>query len=289
MTGIFKNLSLTPEVKRIVISKGTEYCYSGIYNDFTKNGTYLCRNCGLALFRSKDKFKSSSGWPSFDREIENNVNKIQDSDKVRTELLCNKCEAHLGHAFYGEGYTKLNTRYCINSLALDFVDSETVTDTEEAIVTAGCFWGVEHLFIRLNGVLKTEVGYIGGFVDDPNYKLVCETNTGHVEALRIVYDPHIVKYTEIIQYFFEIHDFSQANGQGGDIGDQYLSKIFWFNNEQFVQATNIINLLENKGHKVATKLEPVKSFWAAEDYHQKYYIKTGGEPYCHIRKKIFLK
>ena len=286
MTSLFKNLSLTPEVIRIVTSKGTEYCYSGIYNDFTKDGTYLCRNCGLALFRSKDKFRSSSGWPSFDREVENSVNKVQDSDKVRTELLCNRCQAHLGHVFYGEGYTKLDTRYCINSLALDFVDNETVIDTEEAIVAAGCFWGVEHLFSKLNGVLKIEVGYIGGFTANPSYKLVCETNTGHVEAIRIIYNPNIVNYTAIIQYFFEIHDFSQVDGQGGDIGEQYLSKIFWFDNEQFVQATNIVNSLENNGYKVATKLEQVKPFWTAEDYHQKYYAKSGDEPYCHIWKKI---
>lgn len=284
---MYKILSLAPETKQIIINKGTEYCYSGIYNDFDKDGSYLCRNCGLALFRSKDKFKSSSGWPSFDQEVENNVKRILDQDDVRTELLCNRCEAHLGHVFYGEKYTDKNTRNCINSLSLDFIHNKVVMDTEEAIVAAGCFWGVEHLFKQLGGVLKTEVGYTGGNINNPNYELVGKADTGHVEAIRVLYDPRIIKYSEIIQYFFEIHDFSQVNGQGGDIGEQYLSKIFCFNNDQSVQAKNIINKLENSGYRVATKLESVKTFWAAETYHQEYYIKNGSKPYCHSWRKIF--
>ena len=270
-----------------MVNKGTEYCYSGIYDNFITDGTYLCRNCGLALFSSKDKFHSYSGWPSFDREIKNNINKVTDLDQVRTELLCSRCNAHLGHIFYGEGHTELNTRYCINSLALEFVPYKNVVDTEEAIVAAGCFWGVEHLFKKLKGVLKTEAGYTGGFVENPNYELVCKTSTGHVEAVRVIYDPSIIEYPKIIQYFFEIHDFTQNNGQGGDIGEQYLSKIFYFNNDQYMHATNIINLLKSKGYRVATYLEPVKTFWAAECYHQEYYDKSGGQPYCHTWQKIF--
>ena len=284
---MLKTTSLTPEVKEIVVNKGTEYCYSGIYDNFITDGTYLCRNCGLALFSSKDKFHSDSGWPSFDREIKNNINKVTDLDQVRTELLCSRCNAHLGHIFYGEGHTELNTRYCINSLALEFVPYKNVVDTEEAIVAAGCFWGVEHLFKKLKGVLKTEAGYTGGFVKNPNYELVCKTSTGHVEAVRVIYDPSIIEYPKIIQYFFEIHDFTQNNGQGGDIGEQYLSKIFYFNNDQYMHATNIINLLKSKGYRVATYLEPVKTFWAAECYHQEYYDKSGGQPYCHTWQKIF--
>ena len=86
---MLKTTSLTPEIKEIVFNKGTEYCYSGIYDNFIIDGTYLCRNCGLAIFSSKDKFYSGSGWPSFDREIKNSINKVTDIDDVRTELLCN--------------------------------------------------------------------------------------------------------------------------------------------------------------------------------------------------------
>lgn len=102
-----------------------------------------------------------------------------------------------------------------------------MVDTEEAIVAAGCFWGVEYLFKTLKGVLKTEAGYTGGFVENPNYELVCKTSTGHVEAVRVIYDPSIIEYPKIIQDCFETHDFTQSNGQGGDIGEQYLSKILF--------------------------------------------------------------
>lgn len=284
---MFKTNSLTTEVKKIILDAGTEYCSSGIYNDFGAEGTYLCRNCGLGLFDSKDKFHSGSGWPSFDREIAGAIEKVSDKDRVRTELLCSRCRGHLGHIFYGEGYTPLNTRYCINSLALDFIPKQGIIDTEEAIVAAGCFWGVEYLFSKAVGVVKTEVGYIGGSTDNPTYESVCRGNTAHQEAVRIVYDPQVISYLQIIKHFFEIHDFAQSDGQGGDIGEQYLSKIFYFSENQRLIAANLIKELRVKNYTVATIVEPVKTFWAAEDYHQEYYNKRGGKPYCHIWKKIF--
>ena len=204
-----------------------------------------------------------------------------------TEVICNSCKAHLGHVFFGEEYTKLNTRYCINSLAFDFVPYINVKNTEEAIVAAGCFWGVEHLFNKLDGVLKAEVGYTGGLVDYPTYEQVCNGDTGHVEAVRIVYDPKIINYTGLIQYFFEIHDFSQVNCQGPDLGEQYLSKIFYHSEAQYKLADKVIQHLQNMGYKVATQLHPATTFWKAEAYHQQYYNKNSGQPYCHIRKKNF--
>ena len=148
-----------------------------------------------------------------------------------------------------------------------------INDTEEAIVGAGCFWGVEYYLQKLKGVVKTEVGYIGGFVDSPTYEQVCGANTGHVEVVRVVYDYKVISYEQLIKYFFEIHDFTQDNGQGADIGEQYLSKIFYYNDEQYQIAKNMIKQLENRGHKVATKLEAISTFWLAEEYHQDYYIK----------------
>jgi peptide methionine sulfoxide reductase msrA/msrB len=159
--------------------------------------------------------------------------------------------------------------------------------TEEVILAAGCFWGVEYHFSKLNGVLKTEVGYTGGFVDDPLYELVCNSNTSHVEAVRIIYDPKIIDYRHIIQFFFEIHDFQQEDGQGGDIGYQYLSNIFYYSEVQKKLASDIIHQLQDMGYKVATQLKPVTTFWKAEDYHQKYYNKNGQLPYCHSWKQIF--
>ena len=284
---MIKTTSLTPEEKAVIVDKSTEPAYTATNDEFLPKGTYLCRKCGIALFDCKDKFRSHTGWPSFERELGNTVTFKPTPNDLRTEVICNSCEAHLGHVFFGEEYTKLNTRYCINSLALDFVPYINVKNTEEAIVAAGCFWGVEHLFNKLDGVLKAEVGYTGGLVDYPTYEQVCNGDTGHVEAVRIVYDPKIINYTGLIQYFFEIHNFSQVNGQGPDLGEQYLSKIFYHTETQYKLADKVIQYLQNMGYKVSTQLHPATPFWKAEAYHQQYYNKNSGQPYCHIRKKLF--
>jgi len=284
---MIKTHSLTPQAKSILIDKGTEAPYTNKDQNLKKNGSYLCKNCGVALFKSKDKFHSNCGWPSFDKELPNTVKKVLDLDNVRMEILCNKCDGHLGHIFYGERLTDLNTRYCVNSTSIEYIDYNNINDTEEAILGAGCFWGVECYLQKLKGVVKTEVGYIGGFVDSPTYEQVCSTNTGHVEVIRVVYDHKVIGYEQLIKYFFEIHDFTQDNGQGPDIGEQYLSKIFYYNDDQYQIAKNIIKQLENRGHKVATKLEAMSPFWLAEEYHQNYYINKSEKPYCHLWHKIF--
>jgi len=148
---------------------------------------------------------------------------------------------------------------------------------------------VETLFKKLPGVLKTEVGYIGGNVSYPTYEEICRGNTGHVEAIRVVYDKDKLTYEDVIKYFFEIHDPAQKNGQGPDIGEQYLSKIFYYNEDQKKTAEQVIKLLQDKNYKVATTLESVATFWSAEDYHQDYYEKTGRAPYCHFYQPKFDK
>lgn len=288
---LLKTKSLSKEAFNVLINKATERPNTGKYTTYSKDilGTYICRLCGLALFRSDSKFTSSCGWPSFDDEINQNVKKTLDTDGRRTEIVCNRCNGHLGHIFHGEFYTSKNTRYCVNSLSVDFIaNNTTVLDTEEAIIAAGCFWGVEYLFQKQSGILFTEVGYTGdNSIDHPNYGLICSGKTKHVEALRVIYDPNIINYEAIIKLFFEIHNFEQINGQGPDIGYQYLSKIFYYNEEQKNKAAEIIKLLTDKNYKVATILEPAHAFWPAEDYHQEYYFKNHKQPYCHIRKKIF--
>jgi len=284
---ILKTASLTDTVLSVVMDKGTEKPYSGDYDDFGESGTYLCRQCGKPLFRSNTKFHSGCGWPSFDAEINGSIAREVDADGMRTEIVCARCHAHLGHVFAGEGYTLKNTRHCVNSLSLDFVSDLNVNDTEEAIFAAGCFWGVEYFFKKLPGVLKTEVGYTGGHKQNPTYHDVCGDATGHYEAIRLVYDPTKVSYEKLATFFFEIHDPTQSNGQGPDLGEQYRSVVFYYDEAQKKTASILIEELEQMGYRVATTLRPVSTFWRAEDDHQDYYEKTGKQPYCHQYEKKF--
>ena len=225
--------------------------------------------------------------PSFDEEITGAVSRRPDSDGRRVEVLCSRCGAHLGHVFEGEGFTPKNIRHCINSLSLDFVTDLDVKDSEEAIFAGGCFWGVEFYFKKLDGVIKTEVGYIGGHKNNPSYEEVCRGDTGHVEGIRVLYDSAKLTYETVTRYFFEIHDPTQENGQGPDIGAQYLSKIFYYDATQKSTAESLIRQLKNHGTSVATEVLPMSTLLRAEIYHQDYYQKTGKQPYCHFYVKRF--
>lgn len=281
-----KDKSLTPEILEIIRHGATERPGTGKYNDFFRQGSYLCKGCGAALFRADSKFSSSCGWPSFDEAEALAVNEVKDKDQLRTEILCSQCKAHLGHVFLGEGFTAKNKRYCVNSKSLDFVDDLKVLNTEEMIVAGGCFWGIEYYFEKLSGVLLTEVGYTGGETSNPSYYEVCAGNTGHFEALRVIYSPAQINYEQVLKYFFEIHDPWQADGQGPDRGTQYQSAVFYYNESQKQIAEKLIKELSLIA-PVATKLLPVKPFWPADNAHQHYYAKRGKAPYCHAYTKRF--
>lgn len=280
---MLKTNSLSPHILHVIVDKGTEQPFTGEYETLDESGTYLCRQCGLALFRSKSKFPSGCGWPSFDQEIPGTVMHKADADGRRMEILCVRCHAHLGHVFEGEGFTAKNIRHCVNSASLDFVSSLTIEDAEEIILAAGCFWGVEYFFEKLTGVIKTEVGYTGGTLSYPTYEKVCQGNTGHFEALRIVYDPKKISCEAVIKFFFEIHDPTQTNGQGPDIGSQYRSVIFYYDENQKQIAEKVMAQIR----PVSTQLLPIRVFWPAEEYHQRYYQKSGHTPYCHRYTKRF--
>jgi peptide methionine sulfoxide reductase msrA/msrB len=280
---------LTPEEERVIVHKGTEMPYSGKYVNNHEDGTYTCKRCNTSLYRSQDKFDSHCGWPSFDDEIPGAVKRLPDADGQRTEILCANCGAHLGHVFIGEGFTAKNTRHCVNSISMNFIPAQTqqAEKTETGYFAGGCFWGTEYYFKNAKGVLQTRVGYMGGHTDHPTYKHVCYENTGHAETLEVTYDPQLTNYETLARLFFEIHDPTQVDRQGPDIGDQYRSAIFYRNQEQQKIAAKLVGLLKAKGFKVATEITPAATFWPAEEYHQDYYTKTGKQPYCHVYTKRF--
>ncbi len=280
---------LTPEETNVIINKGTESPFTGKYTDYKSDGTYTCKQCDAPLYISNDKFDSHCGWPSFDDAIDGAIKRVTDADGRRTEILCANCGGHLGHVFIGENYTAKNTRHCVNSISLNFIPIEINTEVkmEKAIFAGGCFWGMEYHFEKVDGVKSVISGYIGGKTSNPTYKEVSYKNTGHAEAIEVTYNPKIVSYETLAKLFFEIHDPTQANGQGNDIGEQYRSEIFYTTNEQKEIAIKLIKILTEKGYDVVTGLSKATTFYSAEDYHQDYYKKTGGTPYCHFYTKKF--
>jgi peptide methionine sulfoxide reductase msrA/msrB len=146
---------------------------------------------------------------------------------------------------------------------------------------------MEYHFSAAEGVLSTRVGYTGGHTENPTYKDVCRGDTGHVEAIEVTFNPDQTSYEDLAKLFFEIHDPTQVNRQGPDIGEQYRSVVFYANEEQRTTAESLIEILQSKGYHIATQLEPVSEFWEAEDYHQDYYEKKGSQPYCHVYTKRF--
>ena len=157
----------------------------------------------------------------------------------------------------------------------------------KAYFSAGCFWGVEYYFKRLKGVTKTVVGFMGGDMENPSYKQVKTGTTGHLETIEVEYDPELVSYEALVRYFFEIHNFEQADGQGIDIGSQYLSAI-WFNDiTERDMAIKVFGELMQMGYHPATQIRQAMAFYRAEDYHQDYLDERGETPECHVYRKIF--
>ena len=146
----------------------------------------------------------------------------------------------------------------------------------KATFAAGCFWGVEAKFIKVRGVIDTVVGYTGGDVDNPTYKMVCSHKTGHAEAVQVTYDPDQVSYEALVRVFFDLHNPTSLNRQGFDIGNQYRSAIFYHNKEQEQIARKIVADLEGASkfrRSIVTEISPLKEFFRAEEYHQRYYQK----------------
>lgn len=178
----------------------------------------------------------------------------------------------------------LSTNYTKELEASKTVD---YTGTKRAYFAGGCFWGVEYYFEKQKGVKEVISGFMGGDVKKPSYYEVIRGKTGHVETVEVIYDPKIVSYEELAKLFFEIHDPTQRDGQGPDIGSQYLSVAFYNNGEERRTIKKLIKILREKKYDVATTIKEKSKFYSAGGFHQDYYAKTGKLPYCHVYKKIF--
>ncbi|WP_374254388.1 peptide-methionine (S)-S-oxide reductase MsrA [Acinetobacter brisouii] len=154
--------------------------------------------------------------------------------------------------------------------------------TEIAVLGGGCFWCVEAVFLQLRGVIQVTSGYAGGHLVEPSYEAVCSGNTGHAEVVKIDFDEEQVRYTDLLTVFFATHDPTTLNRQGNDIGTQYRSVIYYYNNEQKQQAKQFIEELKAEGVQVVTELTAAPVFYAAEDYHQNYYAKNPSQGYCNF-------
>ena len=312
--------TLTPEQFAVTQQCGTEPAFRNEFWDHHEPGLYVDVVSGEPLFASVDKFDSGSGWPSFTRPVAPNVAEVTDSTHGmrRVEVRSRQGDSHLGHVFPDGPRDAGGMRYCINSASLRFVPAAELeqagytdflpmfgmsafsenTDTapvsapvsapaatDVAVLAGGCFWGVEEILRAVPGVIGTEVGYTGGWLEKPTYHDTHDSKSGHAEAVRITFNPSVLSFETLLEdWFFKLHDPTTLNRQGNDIGTQYRSTIFYNSPAQKETAERVKARVDASGmwkKPITTSIEAESTWWRGEEYHQDYLQKNPDGYSCH--------
>jgi peptide methionine sulfoxide reductase msrA/msrB len=313
---------LTKEQFKVTQECATENPFNNAYWNNHDPGIYVDIVDNKPLFNSQDKFDSQSGWPSFTKPIDPKVVKVEEDRShgmVREEVKSKDAGSHLGHVFDDGPKDKGGKRFCINSASLRFVPvlnlereglgeylknfpkdviEKAKKDKEErikngtyqhAILAGGCFWGVQDLIRKIPGVIDSDVGYTGGTLENPTYEDMKTGKTGHAEAVEIWFDPKIVSYEALLDFFFRMHNPTTLNQQGNDVGTSYRSAIFYENDQQKEAAQKKIKEWDATGRwkkPIVTEVTKASKFYRAEEYHQDYLVKKPDGYTCHYYREF---